>query len=300
MEGEEGQQFYQKVISATRDLISSCIWKEANTKTLEKWVSYFKSDDEKVLCALILDSLTFRSSSQTKAIIDHALEQSIPQALLCDGVTLNFDIYRTITARNGKPNRSLRIVPVIREKDPPTKSGPLVARLYKREVGVNEKYMIWPWSVESINEEPSIIVMIDDFVGTGDQFLDFFERFLSGLPAKGDTHFIYAPLGACEQGLERIKRDLPYVSVCCAESIGQRERFFEGMMLRYPGTSLAFQNKMRKTYLELMSRLGLDFIKNKFGYGDLELTYAYAHGTPNATLPILWAETESFQPLLSR
>jgi hypothetical protein len=36
------------------------------------------------------------------------------------------------------------------------------------------------------------------------------------------------------------------------------------------------------------------------GYGKLSLTFAYEHATPNASLPLLWANSENYTSLFTR
>ncbi len=299
--GESGIIFFENVVTSTKTLISSGLWKEINLRSLQNWVDYFESDDEKVLCGLLLDSLIFRSRAQTQALLFNIVEKSIPQLIKDSSPEIAENLHKTLTAKYpGKNKERVTIVPVIRHIDPPTKSGPLVARLYKKDIGINEKFMEWPWKLETKVDEKKIVIFIDDFVGTGDQFLEFHEMFFKDYYKQEKITYIYAPLGACKSGLEKIKEKIPRMKICQAEAILQENKFFSGMTLRYKGIDEEFPNSVKKTYENFLEKVGLGRLRNKLGYGDLELTYAYSHGTPNATLPIFWAENERYQPIFSR
>lgn len=298
---ESGIIFFENVITSTKTLVSSGLWKEVNLRTLQNWIEYFESDEEKLLCGLLLDSLVFRSRAQTQALLSNVIEKSIPQLIQSSHPEFSRDLHRILSAKYpGKEREEIIIVPVIRDIDPPTKSGPLVARLYKKDIGINEKFMEWPWKLQARTTQAKIVIFIDDFVGTGDQFLEFYKLFFSSQPSHEGIKYIYAPLGACKAGLDKIKEELPRIKICQAEAILQENKFFSGMPLRYKGIDEEFSKKMKSTYEVFLKKVGLGKLKDKLGYGELELTYAYSHGTPNATLPILWAANEQYQPIFSR
>ncbi|MFI8609705.1 hypothetical protein ACIGFL_15465 [Pseudomonas sp. NPDC077649] len=301
LSGENGIIFFENVITSTKTLISSGLWKEVNLRTLQDWIEHFETDQEKVLCGLLLDSLIFRSRAQTQALLSNVIEKSIPQLIQSSHPEVASSLHKTLTAKYpGKEREKIIIVPVIRDIDPPTKSGPLVARLYKKDIGVNEKFMEWPWKLQTKAEQANIVIFIDDFVGTGDQFLEFFKLFFPNQTTHKDIEYIYAPLGACKTGLDKIKEEIPRIKICQAETILPENKFFSGLPMRYKGLDEEFVQSMKVTYEEFLKKVGLGKLKDKFGYGELELTYAYAHGTPNATLPILWAANEQYQPIFSR
>ena len=298
---DDGVLFFENVLTSTKTLINSGLWKEISLRGLDNWIQYFESDSEKILCGMLLDALIFRSKAQTQALLSNVIEKSVPQAIQDDHPDIALSFCDMITSKYpGSSLDDIRIVPVIRDIDPPTKSGPLVARLYKKEVQVNEKFMDWPWKLADRERTPKLVVFIDDFIGTGDQFIEFLDRFYKDNPPNKDISYIYAPLAACSQGLDRLRGERPTMKLCHAEMVPDGYGFFSGLSSRYEGISSAFINETRATYDRFLEKVGLGKLKQKYGYGDLELTYTYAHGTPNATLPILWAANENYQPLFSR
>lgn len=298
---DEGVLFFENVLTSTKTLINSGLWKEVDLRGLHDWVGYFESDSEKFLCGMILDALIFRSKAQTRALIANVLEKSIPQSLDYVSYEISQNFSKIVKSRYpGDWLHRIRIVPVIRDIDPPTKSGPLVARLYKKEAQVNDRFMDWPWSLSRNREKPEIVIFIDDFIGTGDQFTEFLDRFFKDNPKEDDISYIYAPLAACSKGIDRLREEHAYINVCYAEVVPEKSGFFSGMHARYQGIADHLITEIVETHDEFLKKVGLSKLREKRGYGDLELTYTYAHGTPNATLPILWAENEIYRPLFSR
>jgi len=293
---------FEKSISEARALIEAGIWKEISVRSLDNWAKYFESEDEKLLCGLLLDSLIYRCTSQTKALLSNNIEKSIQNLIYPNQSIPNNYLFDVLTAKfPGENKDKFKIVPVIRDIDPPTKSGPLVARMYKKLLSINDKFMLWPWQLEGLRSAPEAIILIDDFVGTGDQFIEFYNKYILSLESKfPDSHIIYAPLGACEVGIKNINDHSDRILLCNSELIQSQNKFFTGMALRYDGVSDEFICAMKDTYKKFMMRIGHEKLRNLFGYGDLELTFSYAHGTPNATLPIFWAANNDYQPIFSR
>ncbi|TLP61324.1 MULTISPECIES: phosphoribosyltransferase-like protein [Pseudomonas] len=300
MEGK-GIEFYENVLISTKTLISSSLWKDVNLKSLETWVSYFETYDEKVLCGFLLDSLIYRTNLQTSSLLFHALDRAVSQAVNVEKLALSGPLRKVLIKKYpGVDKDKIKIIPVIRDVDPPTKSGPLVARLYKKEVGVNDKFMAWPWLMNDFSDKVKLVVFIDDFVGTGEQFLEFLERFTPAGGLRSDIEYVYAPLGACTKGIEKISSEAPSIKLCYSELIEDGSKFFSGFRLRHKKASPEFVADLKATYLAFMDKVGHQKLQNKFGYGDLELSYVFSHGAPNATLPIFWAANEKYFPLFSR
>lgn len=302
---ENGIQFFENIVTSTRTLIESGLWQGINLRKFEDWIAYFTTDQEKVLCGLILESLVFRSKEQTQALLSNIVEKSIPQLIQSTHPEISMNLYSILTNKYpGKYKDIIKIVPVIKNNDPPTKSGPLVARLYNKEIGVSDKFMEWPWNLKQLGVETRIVIFIDDFVGTGDQFLEFFNLFISNYNINecDNVELIYAPLGACQEGLDNIRASIPRIKICQSEIISKEDKFFSGFNLRYKNVNDETIKEITDTYNDFLTKVGLGKLLKSYGhgYGGLELTYAYAHGTPNATLPILWASSEQYESIFSR
>ena len=66
-----------------------------------------------------------------------------------------------------------RLVPVVPSRKPSMTSGPLIARMIQKHVRVREHWII---EHKKVHESDHFIVFIDDFIGTGSQFIKFVER----------------------------------------------------------------------------------------------------------------------------
>ncbi len=265
-------------------------------KGLENWLSNFSTPEEQFLSAMLLDQFSIRSHSQITSLLDHAVLTCLPNSLhtTVDEVLSAPNYIELLGSRHDQSHR-IRLVPVIRDSDPPTKSGPSVARLYRRSIKIADCNMIWPWQIsEKIEKNVTTIVFIDDMVGSGEQFCEFIKKHVPDKSCDA-TRYIYIPLLAHIYGLENIEKNCPFIEIYPIETADVESNFFYR-----PGTQDICD--LRELYLKVANkhlnrRL---FKKMALGYNGLAMTISYAHSTPNATLPLYWYESDQFYPLVSR
>ena len=102
------------------------------------------------------------------------MQSSLPHSMLetpLDILCQNDYLKALTSSYKATSERRIKIIPVIRDKDSPAKSGPSVARLYRRDLNILDEHMTWPWLIDKCYEEGSrVFVFIDDIVATGNQF----------------------------------------------------------------------------------------------------------------------------------
>lgn len=275
--------------------IENGIW-DIDIVNLDNWIKNFKENDEKFLCALLLDQFSLRTISQTNALLHHSFRASLPSALCDDPLDAhNMPDYIAELSDRSNKTHNLRLVPVIRDSDPPTKSGPSVARLYRRCLKISDSNMIWPWQIESaLADGVDKIVFIDDVVGSGQQFQEFLKKHMPASYSE-EIKFCYIPIIAHVDGLDNIKIKYPEISICPVEIADKESNFF-----MRNGTKEI--HDLKELYERVSEKL-LNKRLNKgmcFGYQNLSMTISFSHATPNATLPLYWYESSTFSPLVGR
>ncbi|MDP5138315.1 hypothetical protein ORJ04_20410 [Rheinheimera baltica] len=305
-ERDNRDRFYAEIVQKTTQYIDLGLWSGIELNKFDRWIGQYKSNDEKILAALILESLVYRSKEHLSALIEHAIYKSIPQALFeYSGDEAEFrNIERVCNYGKNLPHE-IAIVPVIRDADPPTKSGPLVARLFKRLGKVNDKLMYWPWQISSL-KDISTIIFVDDFVGTGNQFIKFINNHVVKNVDLSKFKVVYCPLTATEVGLNNISKTMPEIILCPIELVSDSHNFFIFCAKNFAMTDDEL-TKLNEVYFSYLKKVKLDRLGRKtvdgdmsLGYGSLALTYAYEHATPNASLPLLWANSDNYMSLFER
>lgn len=288
--------FVQAVKADSKKLIERGLW-DIPMARLESWSKQFLGSDEQFFSACLLDQLIFRTQHQFEAGLRSLFRSNLNGELFSSTHDLHLS---QIIASQSDPK--LRLVPVICETDPPTKSGPLVLRRLQRILQVNQRWMCWPWqATKGIGDEGiKVIVFVDDFLGTGRQFVRFFRQWGFHEHIEGIQYF-YAPVVAHQVGIDHLAGELPAVCVVSAETLDQSHTFFSNYVWDRLGQGCVSAEEAKAWYIDYAGQKGINPPEvGSLGYGDLALTFGFSHSTPNNALPILWCETIDWQPLLER
>lgn len=166
-------------------------------------------------------------------------------------------------------------------------------------------------AIVSVMAEPrKPVVFVDDFVGTGGQFVSTFKyrhqlpdgsmRSFEDLAANDVGRYCCCPVVACARGLRLIARRCPSVVVSPGYELPDAYGAFAADSIIWPKSLVGTAEQ----FLEVASRrAGIpdDPTNRRYwrGYGGLGLALAFDHGPPpDATLPLLtWTEND-WQPLL--
>lgn len=298
----DGELFIDQVLDRCRNLISSGIWEGITQVRLDTWMMNFASRTDRYFGACILDSLIYRSEKQTFSLMEHLFQRTLPDLHRQFPPTsaVHTSWLEQLRRSTLGPDPLLRIVPVIKWDDPPAKSGPALARLYRRHLNIGQHWMIWPWQIKRAREVGiRSFLFIDDFLGTGQQFCEFAGQFALHQQLRG-CYSVYAPLVAHEDGVKKLIGSIPDLHVVAVERIDDSYNIFSKR-------SHCFEDGINKPesardYYDRLAASANFPVKPEAlrGYGKLALTYAFHHATPDNCLPIIWAEGPNWKPLLER
>ena len=210
---------------------------------------------------------------------------------------------------------SMSLTYVTGEIPSPADSGHLFARKARDHADISEEQILKPEEVLeriALGGHQSPIVFVDDFVGSGDQFAETWEReyevggkLYSFRNAARDAdrdgmplEFYYAPAVCTMYGLDNIKRRCAGVEVSAGNILDQRYNVFHRESLIWPhGLVADGQELVRRVSLEL----GLaddDSEWGLLGYHGLGLAIGFAHKTPDATIPLFRHRADNWRPLV--
>lgn len=294
---DNADSFVESVWSDSQQLIERGFW-DIQTPRFDSWYRQFCGAEEQYFAACLLDQVIFRTRQQFEASLRTLFRSNLSGALFPDAHDLHL---LEILKQRGDPR--LRLVPVICETDPPTKSGPLVMRRLQRILQLNHKWMCWPWQSARAIEEDAVetILFIDDFLGSGGQFVTFFKQWdFDKHHSAGIKHF-YAPVVAHQLGKDHLAKELPSVCVVSAETLSSSHGFFSTKVWDRLGRGSVSADDAKSWYMDFGVRRNFKpKSASLLGYGDLALVFGFSHATPNNSLPILWYGSANWQPLLER
>ena len=187
----------------------------------------------------------------------------------------------------------------------PGKSGATYARLYADENDVLADRVVDPSDIgRELDANPTIqaVVFVDDFVGTGQSAIDYFEQspdLREVLARHNDVRQYFIALTGFGSGSDRLQEYLGKagvgISVRVGTPLGAPDRAFDDR-------SPIFSDAMaRANAREIAQRSGRMLQpKQSLGYGGLEALVVFDQSIPNNSLPILWAEKGSWRALFPR
>lgn len=298
----DGELFTQQILDRCDDLIASGVWEGIGHDRLGIWMNNFSTPTERYFAATILDALIYRSEKQTIALMESLFQRTLPDLLrkhppATPAAMPWIDCLRTTNIFAPPP---VRLVPVIRSDDSPAKSGPALCRLYRRHLGLNQAWMIWPWQIGICRAKGIMqFLFIDDFLGTGEQFCEFADYFKLSSNLK-DCYAVYGPLVAHGDGIAAIAKHVPEIHVAAVETIDQSYSLFSDKSHWFQDSTNS-PTLARVFYDDLVKKAAFQLKPETLrGFGNLSLTYAFSHATPDNCVPLLWCESANWKPLLDR
>lgn len=302
---EFGPPYVKRVVRRCDALIRYSIWSGLPRHRLSGWMNNFKTPEEEYFAACVLDSLIFRSAPQTEALVRHLLQRVIPDLFRVEAPPPGFPIgdwSQRIKRHASLGDPGLRFVPAIRRTDDPAKSGGYVAGLIERAFNVDaDRWIVSPWNLQRhIDNGVPAFIFFDDFLGTGSQFRDVIDA--EGLADLIRERYVgYTPLVAHTRGIQSLKDRYPGLHISPVETLAEENQLFHPAAMVFDD-EINTSEEARDFYLELLARHGLNVdADTTFGFGNLELAFAFEHSIPDNSLPILWwARAGQWSPLLPR
>ena len=290
---KEWKIYSNSIRDRCRDLIEYKIWGGIDLIKFDAWRHNFKTDEEKYFSACVLDSLIYRSNSQTYSLINQMLYKNLNNMFRILGEPDMQNFPACLEDRKNDP--LVRLVSAITSYHPPTKSSIEILRFMKRHFRVCENWIINPLNIEAeIKNGVRAFIFIDDFLGTGHQFEDVIRNSnLSDVIEK--NLIVYAPLTAHTEGISFLNTNYPQLKITYSEKLEKTSHSFFSNYFEHE------QNDAKEFYLDMMAKRGIIYGKgHQYGYGDLELTFAFEHAAPDNSLQVLHERHDNWVPLFNR
>lgn len=263
------------------------------------WLGNFDPEDQDVAEAL-LDAFVFFNAELT--------EQLFVSACMSMSATLRTPPRDRVAEWSAFRSTALVTFPGEEDQNP-ADSGHRFATIARNHVGFAEANLYWP--ADAVRQlagltERRPLVIVDDFLGTGEQFL---QSWTERIAISGDHTSSLADevrrLGISEcylvvavatwRGLDGLNEDAPEVNVCAAHTLPRLAS------LRHPESSLVPSDLVHRLgpLIEKYSRKA-GISESPWGYRDMATTIGFEHGIPDSTLPLYWHSSDTWTPLRRR
>ncbi|EJQ85322.1 MULTISPECIES: hypothetical protein [Bacillus] len=176
---------------------------------------------------------------------------------------------------------------------------------------LNHQFKIITNTEELVNEvnddsgNNKVVVMIDDFFGTGNSVIDFYygrtsvKRKVSLINLHEEFNKLsrypqvkFLSVAAMSRAVENIKKEIPRSDLYC--------KYIFNRAFEINGSPFGYRPKMRSVR-QLCYSYGEGLYKQgPLGYKNTQSLIAFSYGAPNNTLPIIWAEKQNWYPIYPR
>jgi hypothetical protein len=294
----------QDVLSKTDYFVDVQLWPLLKELDAHRWLSNF-TDSELDHAVHLLNGFMYFSSRLLDQLFISAV-QSLSASFYSFG-----DSFLAFQSTWRQFVDSVIVTYVTGEIPNPSDSGYAFARRARQLLGINEDRIMAPdEAVRHLVQQAGPIIFVDDFVGSGNQFVETWRR---QVPLSGSTssferitavrgaEFYYCPLACTEYGFDRIRRDCPAVRLHPAHLLSARYSALDPNSIIWP-------NHLRGTATDFLqaasARAGIPDTNGNVddwrGFHKLGLAIAMGDSVPDATLPIFYWERNGWIPLIRR
>jgi hypothetical protein len=284
--------FLEEVLTKC-DVLKTCgVWSNEPKIRPRAWLSNFDPEDKEI-AALLLDRFIYYSDEHTNSLLLSSYHSL--------GSTNNIGLVQQL------PNAKFTLV--TGEVPNPTDSGYVMCRKVRQILHVPDEKIVSPEEAAKHAQAGGVVIFLDDFIGSGDQFLTTWDRkYLNGQLSFRDIMqnkaFLcaYVTLVTTDFGLGNIADRAPEVFVSAAHTITDKSTI-KGIDLK--GVSKQQLDVFLEKYARRLTPQD-DYIANnpiykKYGYKQRGLLLGFEHSIPDATLPIFWSVGKNgWIPLVER
>jgi hypothetical protein len=301
------------VLTTKDDVLRKCayfidvqLWPLKNRVNPDGWLKNFTAD-ELQYATMLLNGFFYLSEGVVDAVYRSAFR---------DLVTFLRDPSDTAFAVETKWRvfKERLLLTYCTGEDPnPTDSGLLFARKARQILNIPEERIVTPTvALERMATEGRPVAFVDDFVGSGAQFLQTWHRRTKAGPLAGHSfasfasinppvQAFYCPLVATSTGMKAIKDTCQGAVVSPAHVLNSRYSAIDPDSLIWPSE---LQLGAYKFLREASIRAGIPEDVSRTddwrGFHQLGLTLAFFHSVPDATLPLFYWEQNGWTPLIRR
>ena len=278
------------------------VWPIHELLDVEGWLGNFTPGDPHALH--LLNGFMYYPDRMLNQMVMRSLRQLSPEVCV-----LPADQNANISKWSDFLDNSLITFPTDDEANPTDSGHDFVRRV--REIGIREEQILSPReAVGSLagGAEPSAVIFIDDFVGTGLQIRGTWRRVYPGIGsfqsifARSPFHVYYVPLFCTELGEIEVQRDCAEIAVRPLHRLDARYSALNPDEIVWPDSLSATGPEFIRAHSE---HTGIPdtggYLPNDWrGFAQLGLSLAIGRFVPDATLPIFYWKENGWTPLVQR
>ena len=274
-------------------------WDDVDLTDLDNWIANFPDELGKYIAMQLLYRFIYWSERDVKRLLRHGVYKVLLYSAVLDTVARSrFDARAAARRRFGRELLATMIFCPLLDRNKPSESGNVLCRHLNRDIGIISDQIVQPFELAGFGRRG--VVILDDFIGSGQQIIDFWTKpktqgeALCDLAAKNDLNVAYLCLVATRYGLNRIYREAPGLKVLCCEELDDTYRVFH-----VPSSFFGSEENVREAR-EYLNRLCASRDVPLLGFHGLDFAVAFHYAIPDATLPLFFYDNVGWKPLMRR
>lgn len=278
-------------------------WSNISNLEYKRWLSNFESiqDGEYIACRLLNHLLYYSEKDIKKLIIDSI------DSIFCQEIVLPLQLSKGFSSLPSENEYAITealkrtlFIP-LSLWDNPGDSGPHVIRLihdyYKPQVQTRRVTDI----DDTMCEVYDRIIIVDDFVGSGEQFSDFWAEaqikngtLLQGWCVSHKMPTYYLALIGCEKTLQTLREECKGITIQFAETLSDNHRVFSDDSFCW--NDCEEKRQVRQILEQELGKFGIKLL----GYKDLDFAVATHDTMPDWSLPLFHKNIGGWKLLVER
>lgn len=305
MTAETKNSFIKYALQKVHFYIESGFWSKLDNDSLNRWLNNFKTIDEKYCAAKLLDRFVYYSEDDILRMLDYGFNELIfKRYALQEEVKSNFSLSNSELLSLKEDFFSKSIILPLLTIDNPSESSLALTRLLTNDMGFSEKKIFHINNLShSVLSDVKNIIIIDDFIGTGKQILDFWnynnikvdgvDMRLNQLKQKyPNVEIEYLCLVCTDEGITNFHAENmgTGLRITCCERLTNKFKVFSSNSIYFDKSEV---DACKDVLEKICFTNDIDFL----GYQGLDYAIAFHHSTPDTSLPLFFKQKQNWQPL---
>lgn len=300
------EDFIEYALDKVYFYIESKFWSKITIKQVKLWMQNFIDLNEQYCAAKLLDRFVYYSEEDIICLLKYGLKEVIFNELqLTHEIESNFNITENeLFAKWEQFKAQTALIPMGKGL---TDSSKHIARYFCNDIGFPESNVIDSNNIDSnFIKKFKRVLMIDDFLGSGDQLIEFwnyqditidgYQKKMFELPAQFEQiSFDYFCLVATEEGLERFfSEELDHnkgLKIINCEVLKKKFKIFGQNSVYFTEEEM---HDCKQILQKVSERCGTKLL----GHNDMDYAIAFHHCIPDTSLPIFYEENAKWHYLI--
>lgn len=284
-------QLQQKIEENISVFCSKGIW-TLQEDNVFGWLSNFYDNKQFLHFAyLLLDKVIFRNKEMLLSAYRNFFSTAMQSDYLID-LNESYTVPNFINSllfSDRKLIESIRVMPLVDKNSSHTESGPQILRYLQANL-INPRFSLNYEGTDILNlSENCTVFLVDDFIGSGDQCIEFFKRTKIHEKIK---NLVYVPAMALASGLKKVNKNYPNLRISPLEIIDDDVGVFCGNNDdKFNKNDTMTKEEARNIYLKIKESNNIP-LPNWLGRNDSSLPLIFEWGVPNQSLGIFFHQSE--------